>query len=72
MSYNKEELLNLPLKEKQELVEALWNSIDDELLPDTEEEIAFAKDRLKMHEANPAEGITWPDFKSKIQEKYGF
>lgn len=70
MSYNKEELLNLPVKEKQELAEALWNSIDEELLPVTEEEISFARERLKMHEANPAEGMNWDDFKIKIKEKY--
>jgi hypothetical protein len=32
MAYNKEELFNLPVEEKLELVEALWESIDEELL----------------------------------------
>lgn len=72
MAYNKEELLNLPVNKKQELAEALWNSIDDELLPVTEDEITFAMDRLKMHEANKAEGMSRSEFKSKIQQKYGF
>ncbi len=71
MSYNKEELLNLPVKEKQELAEALWNSIDDELLPVSEDDIVFATERLKMHKTTPTEGITWADFKSQIQRKYG-
>lgn len=72
MPYNKEELLKLPVQEKQELVEALWNSIDDELLPVTTEEIAFADERMKMHLDNPKEGMHWEELKKKIWEKYGF
>lgn len=39
MPYNKEELLNLPVSEKYELVLDLGESIDDDLLDITEEEI---------------------------------
>ena len=46
MSYNRDELLKLPPKEKLELVEALWESIDEDLLPVTEEEIKFARERF--------------------------
>ena len=58
MSYNKKELLNLPAEEKQELAEALWNSIEDNSLPVSKEEIAFAEERYKMHLENPGEGMT--------------
>ena len=53
MAYSKQELLNLPVQEKQGLAEELWNSIDEGLLPVIDEEIAFVNERLKMHEANP-------------------
>ena len=56
MAYNKEELLKLPVSEKQELAEALWNSIDDELLPVTEDEILFAEERYQQHLKNYAIG----------------
>jgi putative addiction module component (TIGR02574 family) len=72
MPYNKQELLKLPILEKQELTEALWNSIDDDLLPVTKEEIAFAQQRFNMHIANPDEGMSWSDLRKKIEEKYGF
>ncbi len=72
MPYNKEELMNLPIKEKQELAEALWNSIEDNLLPVTEDEIAFAEERLKLHEANPSSSLTLEELKNKIQKQYGF
>ncbi len=72
MSYNREELFNLPVEEKLELVEALWDRIDDDLLPVTKEEIAFAKERLQLHNENPSNGMSWGELKKKIQDKYGF
>lgn len=72
MPYDKKELYNLPVEEKLELVGVLWDQIDDELMPVTKEEIAFAKERLELHNQNPSAGMTWEQLKSKIKEKYGF
>lgn len=72
MAYDKQELLNLPVEEKLELVEALWDTIDDELSPVTPEEIQFAKERLDLHNQNPSDGMSWTELKVKIQERYGF
>ena len=72
MPYDREELFNLPMEEKLELVEALWNRIDEDLLPFTEEEIKFARERLELHKQKPSEGLSWPEVKKKITEKYGF
>lgn len=72
MPYNKEELFNLPVEEKLELVEALWDKIDDELLPVSEEEIKFARERLNLHNQNPSEGLEWSEFKLKIKRSMAF
>lgn len=72
MPYNREELLNLPVAEKYELVLDLWESIDDNLLDVTEEEIQFAKKRLELHLQNPSAGISREELKNKISSKYGF
>lgn len=72
MAYNKEDLLKLPVQEKQELAEALWNSIDDNLLPVTEEEIVFAAERYQLHLKNPEDGFTWDELREKVKSKYGF
>ncbi len=72
MPYNKEELLALPPKEKVALAEELWGSVENALLPITNDEIAFAEERLKMHEANPGNGMNFEDYKKFISEKYGF
>ena len=72
MSYNKEELFNLPAEEKYELVLDLWENIENESLPVTEEEIEFAKERLKLHKEKPLEGFSWLEVKNNIRKKYGF
>ncbi len=72
MPYNKNELMNLPIQEREELAEALWNSIDSNLVSVTKEEVEFAAERLKLHEANPGEGISMGELKNKIQHRYGF
>lgn len=72
MSYNRDELLKLPPEEKLELVEALWNSIDEDLLPVTDEEMEFARERFELHKQKPSEGLSWSEVKKKITKKYGF
>lgn len=41
MPYNKEELLALSPEEKISLAEELWGSVENELLPVTDEDVAF-------------------------------
>ena len=41
-------------------------------MPITNEEITFAEERLKMHEANPQEGMSLDELKKYFAEKYGF
>lgn len=72
MPYNKEELLALSPVDKIALAEELWGSVEDELLPITDEDVAFAEERLKMHEANPTEGLSLEEFKNYFAKKYGF
>jgi len=72
MSYNKKELLSLPVDEKVALAEELWSSVEEELMPVTDEELAFAEERLRMHEANPNEGMSLEELKKYFARKYGF
>lgn len=72
MPYNKNELMQLPAAEKQELAEALWNSLENEALPPSAWEEEFANERMQMHEEAPDEGIEWHVLKEKIKAKYGF
>ncbi len=71
MPYNREELLNLPINEKLELVEALWDRIDDDFLEkkmssaQIEEELDRRLDNL---EKKPESLIPWEEVKKKMKE----
>lgn len=70
MEYNTKDLLTLPAKEKIALAEALWSSVEEDVSP-TNEEIAFAEERLALHNATK-EGFTIEDLKKYIHAKHGF
>jgi len=71
MNYNKEALFALPDEEKIALAEELWSSVEDKHLPVTNEEVEFAAERLKLHNENPAEGMSVEEFKKRFADKYG-
>lgn len=71
MPYNKEELLSLPDGEKIALAEELWSSIEEKNIPVSDEEIAFAEERLRLHQENPSEGISVEEFKKRFADKHG-
>lgn len=70
MEYNTKDLLTLPAKEKIALAEALWSSVEEDVSP-TNEEIAFAEERLALHNATK-EGFAIEDLKKYIHAKHGF
>ena len=72
MAYNKTGILALPDEEKLALTSALWSSVEEKLLPITADDIAFAEERLKLHETNPTEGMEWDVVREKLKAKYGF
>lgn len=72
MAYSLMELLALPDKEKLALAEELWGSIEDSNMPVTAEDILFADERLKIHEATPNDGMEWEDVMLTLKTKYGF
>jgi Putative addiction module component len=71
MSYNTAELLKIPVIERYDIALALRESIEDEKLPVTAEERAFAKMRLQEHLNNPKDVIKWEDARAQIEKKFG-
>lgn len=64
---------SLPLTERIELVEALWESI---IQDGYEPEITMAQAeeldrRLAAHEKNPDDVISWDSVKADLESKYG-
>ena len=68
--YNKEQLLNLPVDEKLELVEVLWDSIDNDTMgkkfskQEIEEELDQRIDQITK---NPKSLISWEGVKAKMK-----
>ena len=62
----------LPLPERIELVEALWDSIAEEGYdpPLTPEEEAEIDRRLEEHRRNPESSIPWEKVKAELEQKY--
>jgi putative addiction module component (TIGR02574 family) len=63
----------LPLSERIELAEALWDSITEDgyepsLTPAQEAEIDR---RLEEHRRNPQSAIPWEQVKAELEQKYG-
>lgn len=69
MAYDKEELLNLPTKEKLDLVEALWDSIEEGYLKDNSIETVVKEldRRVKYMDDFPETLTPWEKVKDKMQ-----
>lgn len=66
-----QEILNLSIDEKIELVQTLWNNItEDKDIPDVpEEHILELKKRLKKIDDGTAKFISWEDVQKKFGDK---
>jgi putative addiction module component (TIGR02574 family) len=63
------ELCSLPLAERLQLLEDLWNSIveDQDSLPDSPAVIAEVRARKARFMANPGSGVSWDETKARIR-----
>lgn len=70
MSTSIEELRKLPLPERLELVEELWDTIaeDADKLKLTEAQAAELDRRLAAHDAAPDEGVSWDELRGRLQK----
>ena len=65
------EILQLSVAERIQLVEDIWDSIATvpEAISLTEEQKAELERRLEAYQANPSEGISWNDLKTKLRRR---
>ena len=68
MSISIDDLRKLPVPERLELVENLWESIaaDADQLLLTDRQAAELDHRIAVHDANPGEGISWQDLRDRL------
>ena len=67
------ELKKLPIAERLQLVEELWDSIaeDGAALPDPPELVEEIRRRSAYLQANPSSGVTWEELENRIRIKRG-
>lgn len=70
MSTAIDELTKLPLRQRLEIVERLWDSIaaDPERLPVTAKQAEELDRRLAEHESNPGEGVAWEEIRNRLRK----
>ena len=70
MSTAIDELTKLPLPQRLEIVERLWESIaaDPEQLPVTAKQAEELDRRLAAHESNPGQGIAWEEIRDRLRK----
>lgn len=69
MSVSRDELRKLPLAERLQLVEELWESIarDSDQLTLTKAQADELDRRFADYEQNPEQGVSWEDVRDRIR-----
>lgn len=70
MTTNIDDILQLPIDERLEIIEKIWQSLDDNL-PYDEDEINIARERYEDYKNNPGSSLDWNDVKKELFQKYG-
>ena len=65
-----DQILALPAEERIAIVDAIWASLDDEpTLPTPDWHLSLLAERLAEHDANPSEGISWTELRSRLERR---
>ncbi len=70
MTTDIDDILKLPVDEKLEIMEKIWESLDENI-PYDEDEINIAKERYEDYRKNPESTLDWNDVKKELFQKYG-
>jgi putative addiction module component (TIGR02574 family) len=71
MSVSIEEILNLSVKRRLEVIEKIWDSIasDQEAIPLTSAQRKELDRRRAEHRADPSAAVPWADVRSRLQKR---
>ncbi len=68
MTIDIDNILKLPVDEKLEIMEKIWESLDENI-PYNEDEINIAKERYEDYKKNPESTLDWNDVKKELFQK---
>jgi putative addiction module component (TIGR02574 family) len=65
------DLLTLSPAERLQLAQDLWDSLPEEAVPLTEEQVRELERRLADHDANPRATIPWQEVRDRLRTRFG-
>ena len=68
LSQTLSELTSLPVADRLRIVESLWNSIESEPVAVSPEQREEIRRRVKAHEKNPDELLTWEQVLDQLRD----
>lgn len=66
---NIESIKNMSVQDRLQLIEAIWQTLDENVLQEDEKEISLLEDRLEGYKRNPGQIENWQDFKKRMLKK---
>ena len=66
------DILGMSVQEKIEAVGQIWDSIAENSLPVSDDELTIARERYQEYLKNPSDLISWEQAKKGLMQKYGF
>jgi putative addiction module component (TIGR02574 family) len=69
MSNLASELVSLPPERRLELIERLWESLDDADMPVTEAQKAELSRRIASFDEERDHGVTWEELRSELRQQ---
>lgn len=72
MGNSVKDILKLSVRDRMKAVEKIWDSIDEDSVPVTKDEVTIAKERYEEYLKNPDDSIKWEKARKSLMKKYGF
>jgi putative addiction module component (TIGR02574 family) len=65
------DLLKLSPAERIQLAQDLWDSVPEDAIPLTEEQVAELERRMAEHRSNPASAVAWDEVRERLRARFG-
>lgn len=66
---NLESIKSMSVQDRLQLIEAIWQTLDDNVLKEDNREISLLEDRLEEYKKYPEQTESWDDFKKRMTRK---
>jgi putative addiction module component (TIGR02574 family) len=67
----RDQVMQLPPEERLELMDDIWDSLDEADVPLTPEQVQEMERRIAEHHADPSSSRLWEEVRAELWSKYG-